>query len=64
VKRYQLLDHLQRHGCRLDREGGRHSIFTNSVTGAKAPVPRHSEIDNRLAAKICRQLDVPQIGRK
>jgi mRNA interferase HicA len=64
VKRHQLLDHLQRHGCRLHREGGRHSIFMNSATGAKAPIPRHSEIDNRLAAKICQQLGVVQIGRK
>ena len=63
MKRHQLLEHLRRHGCRLEREGGRHSIFVNSVTGAKAPVPRHSEIDNRLAAKICSQLDIPQFGR-
>jgi mRNA interferase HicA len=52
---------LKRHGCRLEREGGRHSIFAHAASGAKAPVPRHSEIDNRLAAKICRQLNVPPI---
>jgi mRNA interferase HicA len=44
------------------REGGRHTIFVNAANGAKAPVPRHSEIDNRLARKICEQLGVPRIG--
>jgi len=61
VKRHELLDHLRRHGCRLEREGSRHSIFVNPATDARAPVPRHSEIDSRLAVKICRQLDVPSI---
>jgi mRNA interferase HicA len=45
----------------LDREGGRHTIYTNPVNGAKAPVPRHAEIDNRLARKICQQLAIVPI---
>jgi len=61
VKRRELLDHLRRHGCVPHREGGRHSILVNPTNGRKAPVPRHSEIDNRLARKICEQLDVPAI---
>jgi predicted RNA binding protein YcfA (HicA-like mRNA interferase family) len=61
VKRHELLDHLRRHGCVLSREGGRHSIFSNPATGAKVPVPRHAEIDNRLARKICDQLGIPSI---
>jgi len=61
VKRRELLDHLRRHGCVLDREGGRHSILVNPSNGRKAPVPRHSEIDNRLPRKICEQLDTPLI---
>jgi len=61
VKRRERLDHLRRHGCVLDREGGRHSILVNPSNGRKAPVPRHSEIDNRLARKICEQLDAPVI---
>jgi mRNA interferase HicA len=63
VKRHELLDHLRRNGCELEREGTRHSIFTNRASGAKAPVPRHSEIDNRLAMKICQQLAIPPIHR-
>jgi hypothetical protein len=31
------------------------------ATGAKAPVPRHAEIDNRLARKICQELAIPLI---
>ncbi|MFN0104153.1 MAG: type II toxin-antitoxin system HicA family toxin [Bryobacteraceae bacterium] len=61
MKRHELLDHLRRHGCKVEREGGRHTIFTNPSSRAKAPVPRHGEIDNRLARKICEQLDVPRI---
>jgi hypothetical protein len=58
VKRHELLDHLRRHGCALAREGSRHTIFSNPASGARAPVPRHGEIDNRLARKICEQLGI------
>jgi hypothetical protein len=61
VKRHELLDHLRRHGCTVAREGGRHTIFVNTANGAKAPVPRHGEIDNRLALRICEQLGIPSI---
>ncbi len=61
MKRHELLDHLRRHGCVLDREGGCHSIYANPANSKKAPVPRHAEIDNRLARKICEQLGVPSI---
>jgi predicted RNA binding protein YcfA (HicA-like mRNA interferase family) len=58
MKRHQLLQHLERCGCRLERERRWHSIYVHPETGARTTVPRHSEIDNRLAAKICRQLGV------
>jgi mRNA interferase HicA len=61
VKRHELINHLQRQGCREEREGGRHTIYKNPANGAKAPVPRHAEIDNRLARKICQQLAVKPI---
>jgi hypothetical protein len=56
-----LIDHLRRMGCGLEREGSRHSIYVNPANGAKAPVPRHAEIDNRLARKICQQLGISLI---
>jgi mRNA interferase HicA len=46
----------------LKREGGSHSLWCNPNTGAVEAVPRHSEIPNRLAAKILRNLSVPEIG--
>ncbi|HTP86261.1 MAG TPA: type II toxin-antitoxin system HicA family toxin [Bryobacteraceae bacterium] len=61
MKRHELIDHLKRNGCRMDREGSRHTIYANPVNGAKAPVPRHAEIDNRLARKICQQLGIAPI---
>ena len=56
MKRGELVRLLEKSGCCLDREGGRHSIYLNPATGKKAPVPRHMEIDNKLAKKIRRQL--------
>jgi mRNA interferase HicA len=61
VKLHELINHPQRHGCYLDREGGSHTIYTNPANGAKAPVPCHAEIDNRLARKICQQLVIEPI---
>ena len=61
MKRHELIDHLRRQGCRLEREGARHTIYGNPANGVKAPVPRHNEIDNRLTRKICNQLGIPAI---
>lgn len=62
MKRHELIAHLQSHGCRLAREGARHTIYLNPANDAKAPVPRHAEIDNRLARKICKELGIEAIG--
>ena len=62
MKRSSLLQHLRRHGCYLKREGRAHSLWCNSQTGAVEAVPRHTEIPNGLARKICRNLAVPEVG--
>lgn len=59
MKRHTLVAHLKSHGCELLREGARHAIFWNPATGATSAVPRHIEIANLLAAKICRDLGIP-----
>ena len=59
MKRRQLLDHLKAQGCELYREGANHSIYRNASTGKRTAVPRHGEIDNIAARKICGQLGVP-----
>ncbi|HXJ91718.1 MAG TPA: type II toxin-antitoxin system HicA family toxin [Terriglobia bacterium] len=63
MKRSSLLQHLRRHGCYLKREGRSHSLWTNPATGAVEAVPRHTEVPNRLAAKICRGLSLPEPGK-
>jgi mRNA interferase HicA len=62
VKRSSLLRHLRQHGCVLKREGGSHSLWMNPATGAVEAVPRHTEIPNVLANKICRNLGIPAPG--
>jgi len=55
----RLLQHLQRRGCVLKRQGGCHSIWRNPVTNEIQAIPRHSEIGENLARKICRKLSLP-----
>ena len=62
MKRSGLLRHLRRHGCHLKREGRSHSLWCNPKTGVVETIPRHTEIPNRLARKICRNLSVPEVG--
>jgi len=62
MKRSSLLQHLRRHGCYLKREGRAHSLWSNPQTGAVEAVPRHTEIPNGLARKICRNLSVLDVG--
>ncbi len=64
MKRSSLLQHLRRQGCYLKREGRAHSLWFNPQTGAVEAVPRHTEIPNGLARKICRNLSVPEVGAK
>jgi predicted RNA binding protein YcfA (HicA-like mRNA interferase family) len=59
MKRRDLLRHLASSGCILIREGSRHSVFHNPREGVTSTVPRHSEINDYLARKICRDLRIP-----
>jgi predicted RNA binding protein YcfA (HicA-like mRNA interferase family) len=58
VKRRDLIRHLEHHGCQLLREGGNHSIYVNRKARRTSSVPRHHEINNDLARKICKDLEV------
>jgi mRNA interferase HicA len=58
VKLTDLIRHLQAQGCELLREGGKHSVYVNRKVGKATAVPRHREINDFLARKICRDLDV------
>jgi mRNA interferase HicA len=60
MKRSELLAHLYSHGCWLEREGGRHSIWINPTTGDIQAVPRHREIKKFTAKSICNKLGIPE----
>jgi len=61
MKRLDLIRHLELHGCALLREGGRHSVYVNRVARKSSTVPRHREINDYLARKICKDLQIPEI---
>jgi mRNA interferase HicA len=60
MKRRALLKYLKQHGCEFLREGSRHSIYWNPVNRKTTSVPRHREIVNKLAIKICKDLDISE----
>lgn len=62
MKRNALLRHLRRHGCFFKREGSSHSLWVNPRTGWTEAVPRHAEVPDLLAKKICRNLSIPEVG--
>ena len=61
MKQHQLLRHLRKNGCFLKREGRSHSLWMNSLNGKIEAIPRHQEIANGLARKICRGLQIEEL---
>ena len=55
MKRCDLIRHIEAAECEFAREGGRHTIYRNRKKGLSTGVPRHDEIDNALARKMCRE---------
>ena len=60
MKRRDLLRHLEQHGCEFLREGGSHTLYVNRSAKKASTIPRHNEINQDLARKICRDLQVPR----
>jgi mRNA interferase HicA len=58
MKRGDLIKHLFKNNCIFVREGAKHTVFLNPLLKKTSTVPRHNEIDNFLAKKICRDLGV------
>ena len=56
MKRNDLMRHLLKEGCIFIREGGSHSVFYNPLLKRSSTVPRHNEINDFLAKKICKDL--------
>jgi predicted RNA binding protein YcfA (HicA-like mRNA interferase family) len=59
VKRVDLVRHLLAHGCELLREGSNHSVYVHRRAHKVTTVPRRREINEFLARKIYRDLEVP-----
>lgn len=59
MKRLDLIRYLQANACELLREGGSHSVFVNRHKGKVSAVPGHREINQNLARKICKDLEIP-----
>ena len=59
MSRRDLIRHLRSHGCVLAREGSDHSIWENPANNRRTAIPRHREIPDFTAARICKQLDIP-----
>jgi hypothetical protein len=60
MKRLKLLKHLHDNNCVFLREGANHTVYISRITNKKTSVPRHADIDERTAIKICFQLDIPK----
>ena len=58
MKRTDLVRYLLRQGCIFVREGGNHSVFFNPLLRQVSTIPRHKEINNFLARKICKDLGI------
>jgi len=56
MKRKQLIKHIKKYNVLL-REGRRHSIYQKGKL--KTEIPRHNEVVDELARKICKDLDIP-----
>jgi len=59
MKRRDLIRHLERHGCEFLREGGNHTVYVNRRARKSSTMPRHREVFDFLARKICRDLEIP-----
>ena len=59
MKRLDLVRHLEAHGGEFLREGGSHTIYVNRSAKRVSAVPRHREILEFTARKICKDLQVP-----
>ena len=60
MKRIDLVRHLESAGCVLLQEGANHSVFANPTNKRVTTIPRHREVNDFLARRICRDLEIPE----
>ncbi|MDX6531963.1 MAG: mRNA interferase HicA [Blastocatellia bacterium] len=64
MKRIDLIRHLETQGCEFFREGRKHTVYLNRTARTTSSILRHREVNDFLARKICRDLQVPEPTRK
>jgi len=57
MKKKSIIETSKKHGAFLLREGSKHSIFQKGQL--KTQIPRHNEIVDELARKVCKDLGIP-----
>ena len=57
MKRVDLVRKIEELGCELVRHGGKHDWYHNPRTQVHQAVPRHREVNERLARRILKMLD-------
>jgi mRNA interferase HicA len=60
MQRVDLIQYLERHGCEFLREGNNHTVYVNRLARKSSSVPRHRELNDFLARKICADLQIPK----
>lgn len=60
MKRLDLIRHSEKHGCEFLREGRNHTIYVNRAVRKVSSVPRHRDIIEFTAWKICRDPGIPR----
>jgi mRNA interferase HicA len=58
MKRTAFLKFLRQQGCEFIREGASHSWWQNAQFNKRSAIPRHSEINDFLISKICKDLGI------
>ena len=56
MNRRDLISLLEKSGCTMMRHGANHDIYHSPHNGNTEPLPRHREINERLAKKIIKSL--------
>lgn len=54
MKRRELIKLLEKNGWYIKRNGGNHDLYTNGKQ--TEPIPRHPDINERLARSIIKKL--------
>lgn len=56
MKRNEFIKILAENNVTFFRNGSKHDIYQHNVTGKKVTVPRHREIENKLANIILSEI--------